>query len=150
MKKSITFLFLLSFLSFVAINNQAKDKKAVWNNNLEKAVEIAKKQKKAILINFTGSDWCKWCKKLNAEVFSQKEFINYANKNLVLVKIDFPQYTEQDPSIKSYNQQLAQMFRVEGFPTIVIVDKKQKLAAYTGYQDGGAGKYVEYIKSVLK
>ena len=150
MKKSIILLFLLSFITIYVINNQAKDNKVVWNNNLEKAVQIAKKQKKAILINFSGSDWCKWCKKLDAEVFSQKEFINYARKNLVLVKIDFPQYTEQDPSIKAYNQQLAQMFRVEGFPTVILIDKNQKLAAYTGYQDGGAGNYVEYIKSILK
>ncbi len=149
MKKSVTLLFLFSFLSFIAINNLAKDNEMVWNNNLEKAVKIAKKQKKAILINFSGSDWCKWCKKLDAEVFSQKEFIKYAKKNLVLVKIDFPQYTAQDPSVKAYNQQLAQMFKVEGFPTVVIIDKNQKLAAYTGYQDGGASKYVEYIKSIL-
>ena len=148
MKKYITFLFLLSFLSLGTINNFAKEK-IVWNNNLENAVKIAKKEHKAILIDFTGSDWCKWCKKLEAEVFTQKEFIKYANKNLVLVRIDFPQYTAQDAAIKSYNEQLAQMFRVQGFPTIVLIDKNQKLAAYTGYQDGGAVNYVKYLKSVL-
>lgn len=145
----MVFLFILSFISLASLDAIAKDKKLVWNNNLEKAVDIAKKENKAILINFSGSDWCKWCKRLDAEVFTQKEFINYAQKNLVLVKIDFPQYTQQDPDIQSYNRELAQMFRVQGFPTVVVINKSQKLAAYTGYQQGGAQSYVKYLKSVL-
>ena len=149
MKKFTAVLFLLSFISLVSINTQAKNNKITWNDNLEKAVEIAKKESKAILINFSGSDWCKWCKKLDDEVFTQNEFIKYASKNLVLVKIDFPQYTQQDPSVQSYNKELAQMFRVQGFPTVVVIDKNQKMAAYTGYQEGGAGSYVKYLKSVL-
>ena len=149
LKKSVTLLFLLSLIFLITINNPAKGNKVVWNDNLEKAVEIAKKQHKAILINFSGSDWCKWCKKLDAEVFSQEEFIKYANKNLILVKIDFPQYKGQDQSTKAYNKELAEMFRIQGFPTIVLINKNQKLAAYTGYQEGGAVKYVKYLKSIL-
>lgn len=149
MKKLAVLLFLLSFISLISLDTIAKEKKLVWNDNLEKAVEIAKKQDKAILINFSGSDWCKWCKKLDTEVFSQNEFINYAKKNLVLVKIDFPQYTPQDPKVQSYNREVAQMFRVQGFPTVVVIDKNQKLAGYTGYQEGGAGNYIKYLKSVL-
>jgi protein disulfide-isomerase len=149
LKKITVLLFLLSFISLISLDTIAKEKKLVWNDNLEKAVEIAKKQDKAILINFSGSDWCKWCKKLDADVFSQNEFINYAKKNLILVKIDFPQYTPQDPKVQSYNREVAQMFRVEGFPTVVVINKNQKLAAYTGYQAGGAENYVKYLKSVL-
>ncbi|MFZ0454810.1 MAG: thioredoxin fold domain-containing protein [Ignavibacteriaceae bacterium] len=149
MKKLTILLFLFSFISLISLDTTAKENRLVWNNNLEKAVDIAKKQDKAILINFSGSDWCKWCKKLDSEVFSQNEFINYAKKNLVLVKIDFPQYTQQDPAVQSYNKEVAQMFKVQGFPTVVVIDKNQKLAAYTGYQEGGAGNYVQYLKSVL-
>ena len=149
MKKLYIYLFLLSFILLISIDMQAKENKPVWNDNLEKAVAIAKKENKAILINFSGSDWCKWCKRLDSEVFSQNEFINYAKKNLVLVKIDFPQYTQLAPEVQSYNRELAQMFRVQGFPTVVVIDKNQKLAAYTGYQEGGAGNYVKYLKSVL-
>lgn len=150
MKKLTVLLFILSFFSLLSTETLAKGNKLVWNENLEKAVKIAKKEDKAILINFSGSDWCKWCKRLDAEVFTQKEFINYAEKNLVLVKIDFPQYKQQDPAVQSYNKELAQMFRVQGFPTVVVINKKQKLAAYTGYQEGGAGNYVKYLKSILK
>ncbi len=150
MKKFTVVFFILILISFLSVNNTAKSNKAQWNNNLEEAVKIAKDQKKAILINFTGSDWCKWCKKLDAEVFSQNEFISYANKNLVLVKIDFPQYKELDESTKTYNQELAKMFKVQGFPTIVVINKNQQLAAFTGYQQGGAENYVKYLKSVLK
>jgi thioredoxin-related protein len=150
LKKFTTIIFLLSLVSLFAVKDLAKNNSLEWKDNLEKAVDLAKTQKKAVLINFTGSDWCKWCKKLDAEVFSQNEFIKYADKNLILVKIDFPQYKEQEESIKSYNQQLAQMFRIQGFPTIILIDKNQKLAAYTGYQEGGAANYVKYLKSILK
>jgi protein disulfide-isomerase len=150
LKKFTIFLFILSIIPFITINNIAKSNSPVWYTNLDKAAEIAKNQGKGILINFSGSDWCKWCKKLDAEVFSKNEFINYAKNNLILVNIDFPQYTPQSKEIREYNQQLAYLFRISGYPTVVVINKQQKVVAYTGYQDGGAANYVKYLKSVLK
>ncbi|MCK7526322.1 MAG: thioredoxin family protein [Ignavibacteriales bacterium] len=42
-----------------------------WEENLETALQKAKTENKAVLVNFTGSDWCVWCQRLSAEVFSQ-------------------------------------------------------------------------------
>ena len=55
-----------------------------WATNFEKAQAEAKSEHKFLLINFTGSDWCSWCKKLDAEVFSKPEFQQYAKDHLVL------------------------------------------------------------------
>ena len=55
----------------------------------------AKTEKKLVLLDFTGSDWCGWCIKLDKEVFSKPEFQDYAKKNLVLVELDFPQQKQQ-------------------------------------------------------
>jgi thioredoxin-related protein len=150
--KQISALFVLFILLFTSCNNgQASSSTGNlnWNGNLEKAVEQAKKENKAVLVNFTGSDWCIWCKRLSAEVFQQNEFTEYANKNLVLVMLDFPKDIEQTEATKAYNNNLAQKYGIQGFPTILIIDSQGKLVAQTGYQPGGAAKYIEHIKSYL-
>jgi len=148
--KQLTSLFVLFILLFTSCNNgQSSSDKLSWNNNLEKAVEQAKKENKAVLVNFTGSDWCIWCKRLNSEVFTQKEFEDYAEKNLVLVKLDFPKDIPQSNETKLYNNTLAQKYGIQGFPTILIMNSKGELVAKTGYQPGGPTKYVDHIKSYL-
>ena len=148
--KQLTSLFVLFILLFTGCNNgQASSDNLDWKANLEQAVAEAKKENKAVLVNFTGSDWCIWCKRLNSEVFTQKEFENYADKNLVLVKLDFPKDIPQSQETKIYNNTLAQKYGIQGFPTILIINSKGELVAKTGYQPGGPAKYVDHIKSYL-
>ncbi|HSW55247.1 MAG TPA: thioredoxin family protein [Ignavibacteriaceae bacterium] len=150
--KQISALFVLFILLFTSCNNgQASSSTGNlnWNGNLEKAIELAKKENKAVLVNFTGSDWCIWCKRLSAEVFDQKEFEEYAEKSLVLVMLDFPKDIAQTQEIKEYNNKLAQKYGIQGFPTILLINGNGQLVAQTGYQPGGAAKYVEHIKSYL-
>ncbi len=155
LKSIVKVLILLAFISTIvfAISSTGNKKSSAavlkWNEKLEPAIAIAKKQNKPILVDFTGSDWCVWCKRLSDEVFTQKEFIDYANKNLVLVKIDFPQNTEQSKETAYYNRQLAQKYGIQGFPTIILLDSNGKVVNYTGYQEGGAKSYIEHIKSIL-
>ena len=150
MKNILKYLTVLSFIIFISgCSLHSKEKELNWHDNLESAVKIAQKEHRPILVDFTGSDWCKWCKKLNAEVFSQDDFVNYAKSNLVLVKIDFPEHIKQTPATQYYNRQLAQKFGVQGFPTIIIMDSSGKPLAVTGYQKGGAVAYVQHIKSLL-
>ena len=147
--KQLTSLFILFIFLFTSCNNGQSPDKLNWETNLEQAVAQAKKENKAVLVNFTGSDWCIWCKRLNSEVFSQKEFEEYANKKLVLVKLDFPRDIQQTDATKLYNNTLAQKYGIEGFPTILILNSKGDLVAKTGYQPGGAANYVQHIKSFL-
>lgn len=149
--KQISALFVLFILLFTSCNNGQSSSAGNlnWNANLEKAIEQAKKENKAVLVNFTGSDWCIWCKRLSAEVFQQKEFEEYAKKSLVLVMLDFPKDIEQTQETKEYNNKLAQKYGIQGFPTILLIDGQGKLVAQTGYQAGGAAKYVEHLKSYL-
>ena len=148
--KQLTSFFVLFILLFTGCNNgQASSDNLDWKENLEQAVAQAKMENKAVLVNFTGSDWCIWCKRLNSEVFTQKEFEDYAKNNLVLVKLDFPKDIPQTNETKLYNNTLAQKFGIQGFPTILIMNSKGDLVAKTGYQPGGPAKYVDHIKSYL-
>lgn len=149
MKIRVLILAVFMLFNFGCAEDKASTSNLDWTTNLEQAIELAKKENKAVLVNFTGSDWCKWCFKLRDEVFVQNDFKNYANENLVLVVIDFPRSKTQSNETRMYNQTIAQQFGVQGFPTIIIFNKEGLPVAKTGYQPGGAANYVNHIKSFL-
>ena len=100
-------------------------------------------------VDFSGSDWCGWCIKLDKEVFSQAAFKEYAKDNLILVMVDFPKKKKLDAATESANNALMEKYGVEGFPTVILVDSKGTVIAQTGYREGGAAAYVEHIKDLL-
>jgi protein disulfide-isomerase len=150
LKRATSILLTLLFFLIACTDNKTQTSDDLnWTTDLGKAIEKAKTEHKAVLVNFTGSDWCKWCFKLSDEVFSQDEFKKYADKNLILVKVDFPQYTPQSNETRMYNYTLQQKFGVQGYPTIIIINSQGKPVAKTGYRPGGAGSYIQHIKSFL-
>lgn len=123
---------------------------AEWLTDFDAAKAKAKAEKKTLLLDFTGSDWCGWCIKLDKEVFSKKEFQDYAAEKLVLVKLDFPQNTKLSAELEKQNKDLAKKYEVQGFPTIKLLKPSGSEIAETGYQEGGPAKYVEHLKELLK
>ncbi|GIX50040.1 MAG: hypothetical protein KatS3mg132_234 [Limisphaera sp.] len=110
----------------------------VWLEDLPQALEKAKAEKKQVLVNFTGSDWCGFCIRLKKDVFDTREFAEYAEKNLVLVEVDFPRKKEQSKERKEANRKLQEKFNVEGFPTLVLLNAKGKeVGRMVGYGGGG-------------
>lgn len=91
-----------------------------WLVNLDQAYEVSKETGKPILANFTGSDWCGWCKRLSANVFVHDEFKKWAAENVVLLELDFPRRTQIPQKYRMQNQSLQQAFGVRGFPTIWV------------------------------
>ena len=87
-----------------------------WTSDFEAAKAQAQKEGKALLVEFTGSDWCPPCKKLHKEVFSKSDFIKKASKDFVLVKLDFPRTQKIDDSLKKQNERLAKEYKIRGFP----------------------------------
>jgi protein disulfide-isomerase len=120
-----------------------------WMTNYEEAVQKAKKEKKELLLNFTGSDWCGWCKRLDAEVFTQAAFIKFADENLVCVKLDFPRRTKIDAQLQKQNYELARKHMIRGYPTILILSGDENVLLRTGYQRGGPENYVEHLKPYI-
>ncbi len=170
MKKSLI-LFITALLGALVIagcneaglSSQGKDVSAVqpetevvetseegWMTDFEKAKEEAAKRNVPILIDFSGSDWCGWCIKLDKEVFSQAEFKAYAKDNLVLFLADFPSQKPQSEIVKKQNDKLSEQYAPQGFPTVLLVDAEGQELGRTGYQPGGAAAYVEHLKSLLK
>lgn len=121
----------------------------LWTDDFDKALAQAKESGKYVLVDFSGSDWCGWCKRLDKEVFGKKEFKNYAEQNLVCVLIDFPRQKPQSDKQKKANQALLEKYSVEGFPTILLFSPQGDVAATTGYEPGGAEEYVKHLQSLI-
>lgn len=138
---------LVIFTSFVFDTTPDEN---VWITDYEVAFIKARNENKHVLINFTGSDWCGWCRKLDREVFSQSGFIEYAKENLVMLKLDFPRKTPQPREVKIKNRSYARRFGVTGYPTILIAKANQRVILRTGYKAGGAEKYVKHIDRVIR
>jgi thioredoxin-related protein len=117
-----------------------------WLTNFEMAQ--AQTGKKMLLINFTGSDWCPPCLMLEKEVFEQPEFAEYAAKNLVLLKVDFPRIKMQSTEEKAANRKLAERYEIYGFPTIVILDPDGKELGRLGYRPGGPKPFIAGIEKL--
>jgi thioredoxin-related protein len=93
-----------------------------WLVSVDEAYKLSKKTGRPILANFTGSDWCGWCKKLTADVFTKPEFKEWAAKNVILLELDFPRRKALPEEIKSQNMGMQQAFNVRGYPTIWLFD----------------------------
>lgn len=101
-------------------------------------------------MDFTGSDWCGWCIKLNREVFSKPEFKDYATKNLVLLEVDFPRGKVLPDSVKRQNQELANEYQIQGFPTVVVLDGEGRKVGELGYMEGGASAFIAELEKFRK
>ena len=121
-----------------------------WLTDLNSAKSKAKSDNKLVLLDFTGSDWCGWCKRLNAEVFSKPQFQDYAARNLVLVELDFPRYKQQSDDVKKQNMRLASEFQIEGFPTVIVLDAGGKKVGELGYMEGGPDAFIAALEKLRK
>jgi len=139
---------LIALLSALALCSSMAGE---WQTDAAKAQEQAKKEGKLVLLDFTGSDWCGWCIKFKKEVLDTKEFTEYADKNLVLVEIDFPRKKEQSDELKKANQALKAKYKVSGFPTYVVLDGDGKeVGRQVGYAKGGPTAFIEKLDGFKK
>jgi thioredoxin-related protein len=120
-----------------------------WSTDFEQAKKTALEKKLPILMDFSGSDWCLWCQRLDSEVFLQKAFKDYAKDNIVLFMADFPMRSKQADELRAQNRKLQSNYRVAGYPTVILVNAQGEETARTGYRKGGAEAYVEHLKELL-
>jgi protein disulfide-isomerase len=138
-----------SFLALVLALSFPLFAQADWGTDYTAAVAQAKSQNKLILLDFTGSDWCGYCKLLDREVLSQPSFKDFADKNYVAVTLDYPHDTPQSDAVKQQNDALAKQYNIEGFPTLIVVDADGKeLGREVGYTPGsGPTAVISKLKS---
>lgn len=148
--KKLTWVFSVA-LAFCLASLAAGAAELNWKTDLTKAIAQAKKENKLVFINFTGSDWCGWCIKMDRETFSKDQFSDYAKANLIPVVLDFPHNIDQPTQLKATNEALQEKFKVEGFPTMIALDGSGKeVWRHEGYLEGGPQALIDELKPLKK
>lgn len=142
-------LILGTFVALTLIGAPAAESLG-WLTDLPKAQAQAKADNKLVMLDFTGSDWCGWCIKLNNEVFSQPEFVAYAKKNIVPVEVDFPNKKKLSAEQKKANDALAKKYGIKGYPTIIVLDGDGKKVGELGYMKGGPKAFIAALEKLKK
>ena len=120
-----------------------------WLTDFEKAKRISLEEGKPILADFTGSDWCGWCIKLDKEVFSTQEFRDFAQDSVVLFVADFPRGKPQSKVVIQQNEELRRKYGIKGLPTVLLLDDRGEVIGHVGYRPGGPVKYVEELRKIV-
>ncbi|MGN0874002.1 MAG: thioredoxin family protein [Akkermansia sp.] len=123
-KKALTLLMPLAMV--------APSFAAEWLTELPAAQAKAAAENKAILVDFTGSDWCGWCIRLRKNVFDTPEFDSYVKDKFVLLEIDLPRGNKLTPEQKAVNEALAKRFKITGFPTVLVLTPNAEVAGGFG------------------
>jgi thioredoxin-related protein len=125
-----------------------------WGSDFDKARTVAVTNNKCIVINFSGSDWCGPCIKLKRVVLDSPEFLAFADKNLELVRADFPRLKKNqlDKKQTALNEALADKYNQEGkFPLTVLVGADGKvLKEWDGYPAGITPEsFIQEIQTIV-
>lgn len=143
------FLPAIAFSSEDFLEESESFENISWFENWKEATTKMKKENKLVLLFFTGSDWCPWCKKMKTEIFEDPEFIQEMDPLLVFFIVDFPAKKSQSSEIINHNESLKVTYNISGLPTVVLLDSKRTLISKLGYLPVGGGKYAEYLKNVM-
>jgi thioredoxin-related protein len=131
---------------FPAVAAAAGD--APWLTDYHEALAQAKSENRNVLLDFTGSDWCPVCIEMEKQVFDTPQFKDYAAKNLVLLRLDFPVSHPLPQKLQDQNENLQEKYGAgDLFPVFILVDKSGKvLVRYVGRVDGGPAGFISMLQ----
>jgi len=140
----------LAVLAACWIGSFAVAEGATWMTSLDDATKAAASSKRPILVDFSGSDWCGWCMRLDEEVFSKPAFLEWAATKVVLCIVDFPRDPKKmTEDQRKKNQVIAEKYGVRGYPTVLVLESDGSLITRTGYRQGGPEAYVKHLDEQL-
>ncbi|AIE86328.1 thioredoxin family protein [Fimbriimonas ginsengisoli] len=141
MKRALLALTLLAGASLASADG--------WLTSYDEALKQSKKSGKPVLVNFTGSDWCTFCIQLDKEVFTKPVFRDWAKKNVILLRLDFP-HKPQPAKVAKTNQGIAMRYGITGFPTILFLSATGNVIGHYGYDRGGPTYWTKNAEAILK
>ena len=162
-QKSLSILALgaLCACGYAAKEEKADHKPAIegaepgkWTQDYDAALKVAAEKNLPLMLNFTGSDWCGWCKIMDKNVFAdQKVWGAYAKDNLMLVTLDFPKDKTIVPKKwVARNKELQAKFGVRGYPSYVVLDNdgETKLGQLGASREATPKSFTQQTKGVLR
>lgn len=116
-------VLVLSIHTLTSNETESNTSSIQWGNDLNQAMEEAKKSNKTIFIDFYA-DWCSYCGDMDEETFTDPQVKEKLTQNYVLLKVD----VDKNPDLSS-------KYRAYSLPTIVIVDSSgNEIKRIIGYQ----------------
>ena len=121
-----------------------------WTTNYAQALTEAKASNKAILLAFTGPNWCPICLGMQKAVLHAPVLGSYAEKHLVLVLVDDPYNGPQSSALKKQNGRLDQKFNITFVPTFVILDANGKELGRAVDFEAGPADLIKVVRKYYK
>jgi thiol-disulfide isomerase/thioredoxin len=99
----------------------AKTANDPWLLDFEAAKAEAARDKKRILILFTGTDWCGPCQEFQAQVAQNPQFLQTFSPSFVFLKINWLRNTPQPPAEAAQAARLRQQYGIASFPSLLVL-----------------------------
>lgn len=147
MRQLTTLLVLLAGTGVTALGGSNP---VSWLTNDREAFEAAHAARRPVLMFFTGSDWCVWSEKMEQEVFSSAEFAQYADRNLILLKLEFPRSYDLPAAQMKHNRSLQREYGISGYPTVVVTDDHGVVLGRLTYHQGGPQQFLGELSKLLE
>lgn len=126
---------------------------STWHTSMQEAKQLAQKEHRHILLNFSGSDWCGPCILLRKEILDAPEFSTLADTALVLVNADFPRMKKNQlpKEQQALNDQLADRYNAKGqFPlTLLLTADGRVLRQWEGNPGIKPAEFAALVKAVI-
>jgi protein disulfide-isomerase len=119
------------------------------DTDFPRAVALAKSSQRPLLLAFIGTDWSISSLKLDREVFDQSEFADNSRYDFVLCKLHFYQTRERSPETIRQNEELATRYRVQDFPTVVVLRPDGREIGRLGYIPGGVKAFAAEANAII-
>jgi uncharacterized protein YyaL (SSP411 family) len=121
-----------------------------WLIDSDEAQDAARKAQRPIFIIFVGSDWCVWSGRMEDEILSTPQFADFARKNLILLRVDFPRSIELPKDRMKKNRMLRKKYRISGYPTAVVTDPEGKVLGKLTYMNGGPKPFLGALTELIE
>jgi thioredoxin-related protein len=119
------------------------------DTSFPRSAALAKSTNRPLLLAFVGTDWSISSLKLDREVFDQAEFADNSKYNFLLCKLHFYQTQERSPETIRQNEELATKYKVEEFPTVLVLSPDGREIGRLGYIPGGVKAFAGAVNAII-
>lgn len=119
-----------------------------WADSYEQAVEQARRTNQSIVLLFTGSDWCHWCKILERDFISNSSFVQALKGEFLFVRIEIPRSHSLPPGVIENNKCLMKRFNVSGLPSLVVLNAGERILGRSGYLQISPAQFASKLQAM--
>ena len=141
----LSVLLVLCSVALFSFTEGENEGKIEWLT-IEEAEKRAETEPRAIFVDVYTS-WCGWCKVMDRKTFANPEVVKYVNEHYYAVKMNAEDYDKFEFNGQNTNNaELARVFRVSGYPTIVLINEDfTEFTPRAGFR--GPSDFIKLLKS---